>query len=717
MSAPTPATLQQNLLKRFLTPPVFDDEDKTRTARIVHTILVSMTVMIIIFTITTFGQFAGDLNPAGLPITGILVVFVVVVWLLFYSGRIRGSAVVFVGMGYLVTLGATFVFGGIQGAAPIFFPIVVLVAGLTLGNRSAVICALLSIVALTGTLFAEQQGLLPSTLSINPVFDKWLSLTMAVSIASALLYVTTTSINRALLVARRNAAALTQGNLELQSIRESLEERVNARTGQLQASADVGRVASSILNTEQLVHEMVNLIGDRFNFYYVAVFIVDESGRWAVLRDATGEAGRLLKAKGHQLEVDGQSMVGYATGQRKSRIALDVGKDAVRFANPLLPYSRSEMVLPLTVGDRVIGALDVQSTKSAAFDESYATSLQSMADQIAVAINNAQQYQHEQVRVEQTNRLLQATLELTKQTDRAAVEEPLVHLALLLFSADGAQMWSKFEGQLILKAAQSAQPTIEQSRVLDQGLAERVFNAGLTVRTDNAADQADPAVDAPRQAAIVAPIIWQEKVTGVLSITRAQPFNQDDESSIQLLAAQAATALENIELAEQQQRTLDELNVVNRRLTGEAWQAQTSEHELAYIYHRPGISAENHSNRLAEIPIELHGQPIGTISLQDTPDRQALTEDQQAILYAVVQQMGLVLENQRLTEVAQRTAQRDRSVAEAADRIHRPTELDAVLRVAAEELSRIMALSEIGIQLGFTSVEPGGNGDQSKVRG
>ena len=70
MSASTPATLQQNLLKRFLTPPVFDDEDKTRTARIVHTILVSMTVMIIIFTITTFGQFAGDLNPAGLPIAG-----------------------------------------------------------------------------------------------------------------------------------------------------------------------------------------------------------------------------------------------------------------------------------------------------------------------------------------------------------------------------------------------------------------------------------------------------------------------------------------------------------------------------------------------------------------------------------------------------------------------------------------------------------------------
>jgi len=334
--------------------------------------------------------------------------------------------------------------------------------------------------------------------------------------------------------------------------------------------------------------------------------------------------------------------------------------------------------------------------------------LQTMADQIAVAINNAQQYQHEQVRVEQTNRLLQATLELTKQTDRAAVEEQLVQLALSLFQADDAQLWSKSEGRLVLTAASSAQPEAAQSRALGQSLVERVYNTGLTMRADNASDQAGPAADTSLQAAIVAPIIWQQNVTGVLSLTRAQPaqpFNQDDESSMQLLAAQAATTLENIALVEQQRRTLDELNSVNRRLTGEAWQAQTSEQELAYVYHQPGTSKEDQSHRLAEIPINLHGQPIGAISLQGTPDQQALTEGQHAILQAVVQQMSLVLENQRLTEVAQRAAQRDRSVAEAADRIHRPTDLDAVLRVAAEELSRITALSEIGIQLGFTPVE------------
>jgi GAF domain-containing protein len=103
--------------------------------------------------------------------------------------------------------------------------------------------------------------------------------------------------------------------------------------------------------------------------------------------------GRILKAREHQLEVNKRSMVGYAITQRRARIALDVGADPVRFANPLLPDTRSEIALPLIGGNRVLGALDVQSTQPAAFDESSAVVLQAMADQIAVALNNARAIQ------------------------------------------------------------------------------------------------------------------------------------------------------------------------------------------------------------------------------------------------------------------------------------------------------------------------------------
>ena len=181
---------------------------------------------------------------------------------------------------------------------------------------------------------------------------------------------------------------------------------LNARTERLHASADVGRAAVSILDTNQLLREIVNLITDRFGFYYTAVFLADGTNKWAVLREATGEAGRVLKERKHQLEIGGQSMVGTAMKTRKARIALDVGDEAVRFANPLLPDTRSEIALPLVVGTRVIGALDVQSTQMAAFDEASAAVLQSMADQIAIALSNTLQFQQAQTTLQRTRQTI-----------------------------------------------------------------------------------------------------------------------------------------------------------------------------------------------------------------------------------------------------------------------------------------------------------------------
>ncbi len=108
-----------------------------------------------------------------------------------------------------------------------------------------------------------------------------------------------------------------------------------------------------------------------------------------MLEAGTGEAGRQMKEAGHRLEVGGMSMVGAACARREARIALDVGDEAVRFDNPLLPDTRSEMALPLIAGDRVLGALDVQSTEPAAFSQEDIAVLQLVADQVAVAIANA----------------------------------------------------------------------------------------------------------------------------------------------------------------------------------------------------------------------------------------------------------------------------------------------------------------------------------------
>lgn len=161
------------------------------------------------------------------------------------------------------------------------------------------------------------------------------------------------------------------------------------RADQLATAAEVSHVANSVLDPDQLIVRVVELIRERFNLYYSALFLVDENGQWARLRHATGEAGRALLERGHQLEVGGNSMIGQAVARREARIALDVGKEAVRFANPLLPDTRSEMALPLAVGPTVIGAVSVQSTQPNAFSPADITVLQTMVDQVAVSLQNA----------------------------------------------------------------------------------------------------------------------------------------------------------------------------------------------------------------------------------------------------------------------------------------------------------------------------------------
>lgn len=183
---------------------------------------------------------------------------------------------------------------------------------------------------------------------------------------------------------------------QLRELIGSLEQRVANRTRdlehravQLATAADVSRAAASILDLESLTRRVVELVRERFDFYYTGLFLLDSQGRYAVLEAGTGEAGETMKSQGHRLEVGGLSMVGAACAQRQARIALDVGEESVRFDNPLLPDTRSEMALPLLVGGTALGALDVQSTLPAAFSDEDITVLQLVADQVAVAIQNA----------------------------------------------------------------------------------------------------------------------------------------------------------------------------------------------------------------------------------------------------------------------------------------------------------------------------------------
>lgn len=179
----------------------------------------------------------------------------------------------------------------------------------------------------------------------------------------------------------------------------------------LKAAASAAKNITTILDPQELLQRTVDIICNEFDFYYAGVFFVDDARQYAVLKAGRGEAGKVMLKEGHKLAIGGNSMIGAAIATREGRIALDVGKEAVFFENPHLPKTRSEMALPLIAGDDVIGALTVQSEQEAAFHDEDIAALQTMADQLAIAIQNSNLHRQ----AERRSRLLKAANRVGKE--------------------------------------------------------------------------------------------------------------------------------------------------------------------------------------------------------------------------------------------------------------------------------------------------------------
>ncbi|MBN2393811.1 MAG: GAF domain-containing protein, partial [Anaerolineae bacterium] len=178
-------------------------------------------------------------------------------------------------------------------------------------------------------------------------------------------------------------------NARLYAENETLLAQAERRARLLEATAQVGRSVTSILDADALLKETVDILCNAYGFYYAGIFLVDAAGDWAALRAGRGEAGLEMVAEGYKLKIGGLSMVGMAIAERRALFALDVEEEPLHFKNPHLPLTLSEMALPLIVGDKVIGAVTVQSKEEAAFTSEDMTTLQTMADQLAIAIDNA----------------------------------------------------------------------------------------------------------------------------------------------------------------------------------------------------------------------------------------------------------------------------------------------------------------------------------------
>lgn len=353
-----------------------------------------------------------------------------------------------------------------------------------------------------------------------------------------------------------------------------LLQQTERRAVQLQAAAEVSRATSSILEPAELMQQTVNLVRDRFGLYYVGLFTLDPEGRYAVLRAGTGQAGRHMVAQGHKLEVGGVSMIGWCIANRQARIALDVGEEAVRFSNPLLPATRSEMALPLISRGRIIGAMTIQSDQPNAFSQEAITVLQTMADQVANAIENARLFA--EIRQVETR-----TQEALQELER-------------LYRATSREGW-----QAMREAGR-----LPAGYVFDRGALEPNQDLWLP-EIEQAVRQNSLVQPITPSSALASPLSVRGEVIGALGVLGdpRRRLSPEDIELVTSVSEQVALALENARLFEQTQLTLAETRALYQA-SADITAAQTYDQVLAALCRHTCLGQADLST---------------TISLFDTP--------------------------------------------------------------------------------------------------
>jgi len=196
-------------------------------------------------------------------------------------------------------------------------------------------------------------------------------------------------------ITERHKEILTILGAQVTAAIERLQARaaLQRRNTYLAASSEIGRLVTSTLELNTIFTRTVNLVSERFGFYYAAIYTIEETGFHIILREATGAAGEKMKAQKYMLPVGSQTIVGKVAETGESKLVDDISGEPLYQPNPLLLDTQSEAALPLRIGSRIVGVIDIQSTETYAFTQDDISVLQSLADQVTVAIDNARSYE------------------------------------------------------------------------------------------------------------------------------------------------------------------------------------------------------------------------------------------------------------------------------------------------------------------------------------
>lgn len=368
----------------------------------------------------------------------------------------------------------------------------------------------LGFIVMTGLLFSPRMGLyaiIAITVLILLVFG-WPSASLVASarLTSILLvvsFIIAIGLHTFQDEFSKTQRAVRQTLDTLREERSTLEVRVEERTSglarkteQLRATSYIARKTAEVQDLTTLLDTVVRLVTDQFGFYHTGVFLINENGNQVMLQAASSEGGRRMIERGHTLTIGMQGIVGYVAAQKKPRIALDVGTDAVFFNNPDLPLTRSEVALPLLIRNKVLGVLDIQSDRPQAFSMDDIDVLQTLSDQIAIAIENARLLDETQSAIVQLEALtsirtqeawtqklrergraftytpLGLRAEKISQNNSNAMNAPIIlrgqKIGNISIARKGEGKWSKLDEGLLEEVASQVGLAVDNIRLLEE---------------------------------------------------------------------------------------------------------------------------------------------------------------------------------------------------------------------------------------------------------
>ena len=393
-----------------------------------------------------------------------------------------------------------------------------------------------------------------------------------------------------------------------------LLEESRLRAVQLETAAEIAREVSHSFNVDELLAKAVNLIRERFTFYHASVFLLDLPGEHAVIREATGEAGAQLKRAGHKLGVGSKSIVGYVSGRGEMLVINDAAKDPTYYANPLLPDTKSEAAIPLKVGDRILGVLDVQSMQPYAFNEDNLRTLQILADQMAVAVANSELFSETQEHLSQHRLLHHITTSAASGTTLEEALSSAVNGLQVTLGGDRVSilLLDRERKELQIKASVGYSDEVNQLHIpLGSGVTGWAASHRRPLRVDDTRE--DPRyiqVSSNTRSELAVPLLYRNELLGVLNVESEQvaAYSESDEEMLGTLGGSLAAVIANARLLEQiraqaeRERQLYEVTSKIRRSTDIHTILETTGNELMKV-----VGARRARITINPVPSALNG--------------------------------------------------------------------------------------------------------------